>query len=360
MKRRYIIPIFLPYAGCKHRCLFCDQVSETGVVQPLSPFQISEYIEKYLSYMPSKAMGKIQVAFYGGTFSGLEPELQEEYLSMVKPFIENGKVGSIRMSTRPDEITPELLKMYKEFKVETIEIGCQSMDDSVLRLNRRGHSSDAVVKAISLCKSYGFETGVHLMTGMYGASRLSDLISAVKIIALKPDTVRIHPTLVLKGASLEALYKKGIYKPPSLEETVKLLADELILFWAREIEVIRIGLYIPPEKYKNVVGGPFHPAIGQMAKGEVYYRLLSDVLNDSSESFTIYASQEFFDTVKGQRNKNLERIKKKIKYIPSLSGDKIIVESGHSKRAITLREWYKVEAIKIRTTIESEYSVNTL
>jgi len=359
MKRRYIIPIFLSYAGCKHRCLFCDQVSETGVVRSLLPSQLLEYIERRLSYIPPKGMGKAQVAFYGGTFSGLSPEFQRDYLNVVRSLIENGKVDSIRMSTRPDELSSELLEIYKRYGVKTIEIGCQSMDDNILHLNRRGHSSASVAEAVALCKSFGFETGIHLMTGMYGATHLSDLISAIKVADLQPDTVRIHPTLVLKNAPLEALYKKRIYKPPNLKETIELLADELIIFWAEEIEVIRIGLYIPPEGYKNVIGGPFHPAIGQMAKGEVYYRLLSSVLNNpanSSNSFTVYASQKFFDTIRGQHNENLKRIKSRLKYVVSQIDDKIIVESGHTKKVITLNEWYKTEAIKIRTAIADKYS----
>ena len=255
-----IIPVFLPYAGCKHRCVFCDQLGSTGETRRPKPDEIDSKIEDYL-----KTGKEYEIAFYGGTFTGLPVNVQIEYLEAVSKWFGKGIV-SIRISTRPDEMDEDLAKLLKERGVKVIEIGAQSMFDDVLEASKRGHSSEDVLRAVNILKKYGFRIGIHLMAGLPKSTPEKDVESARIIADLGIDTARIHPTIVFKGTELEKMMKDGDYIPLTLEEAVRISSAMLAELEGKGVKVIRIGLYVPVELRKNISAGPYHPSFGDLVR----------------------------------------------------------------------------------------------
>ena len=190
-----IIPIFIPHAGCPHQCVFCNQKKISGQ-KTASAEAVRQQIEKYLHWIkPGK---ENEAAFYGGSFTGLDMELQEELFKPVDKLLQEGIIGSVRLSTRPDYIDEERLALLKKHNVSTVELGVQSLDDSVLELAGRGHNAASVAKAVELLRAHGFKTGLQLMCGMPGQTAKSFMATVAESIALKPDMVRLYPLLVIK------------------------------------------------------------------------------------------------------------------------------------------------------------------
>jgi len=213
-----IIPIFLPFLGCRQRCLFCNQrVSAERV--PSVPF-VQNFIEDSIKELPSNGTREKQIAFYGGSFTAIRQEDQIRYLEAARPFLASGLIDSIRVSTRPDALDEEVLTLLKEYGVKTVEIGAQSMIDGILFHSQRGHSVADILSATSRLKQWGFEVGLQLMIGLPGDTYELFLETINRVINLKPDFLRIHPTLVLRGAPLETLWESGRYLPLSLEEDI--------------------------------------------------------------------------------------------------------------------------------------------
>src|SRR4030042_4700055 len=210
-----IIPIFLPNVGCRDRCLFCNQkASAEGLPSPSS---VRNFIEASLAGIPNKKKNREkQVAFYGGSFTAIHKDDQARYLEEVQPFLFSGLINSIRISTRPDALGEEILCLLKEYGVKTIELGTQSMIDEVLILANRGHCVGDTFSAVSQLREWGFKVGLQLMIGLPGDSLARFLQTLDRVIGLRPDFVRIHPTLVLKGAPLDTLWRTGRYLPLSL------------------------------------------------------------------------------------------------------------------------------------------------
>ncbi len=263
-----IIPIFLPYAGCRHKCVFCDQVGVTGEAKRPTPDEIDEKIREYL-----KTRSEYELAFYGGTFTGLPLEIQLEYLEAAERWLGRGVVR-LRISTRPDEIDEELAKILWEKGVRVVEIGVQSMFDNVLEASKRGHTVEDVERAVGILKKTGFEVGVHLMVGLPRSSFEKDVESARRVAKLGVDTARIHPTLVFKGADLRKMFESGEYEPLSLEEAVERSSEMLIVLEAKGVRVIRIGLHVPQEQIEEIVAGPHHPSIGEMVRAKVVRKVV--------------------------------------------------------------------------------------
>ena len=201
-----IIPIFIPHAGCPHQCVFCNQKKISGQ-KTASAQAVRQQIEKYLQWI--KPGPNNEAAFYGGSFTGLEPELQEELFAPVDELLRKGVIGSVRCSTRPDYISPARLELLKRHNVSTVELGVQSLDDEVLQRAERGHDAANVTQAVQLLREYGFKVGLQLMCGMPGQSRESFLQTVVQSVALKPDMMRLYPLLVIKDTPLEASYRNG-------------------------------------------------------------------------------------------------------------------------------------------------------
>ena len=205
--------------GCPFDCVFCDQRQITGQQNAQSDAEIAGKIEQYLATLPDENC-KIEIGFFGGSFTGLKVTEQQRYLDLAKPWLKSGKISGIRLSTRPDYINDEILKMLKECGVTAIELGVQSMDDEVLRLAGRGHTADDVKKAAGKIKAAGFSLGLQMMTGLPGDSFDKSLKTAEEIVLLGADSTRIYPALVIRNTSLENIYRQGRYKPLTLDEAV--------------------------------------------------------------------------------------------------------------------------------------------
>lgn len=306
MKHR-TIPVFVPHMGCPNDCSFCNQRKITGVETSITAKDVDEHIKKALATMDKDA-ACVEIGFFGGSFTGIERDIQNEFLSVSKKYIDDGRVSSVRLSTRPDYIDEEILQNLKNYGVTTIELGAQSMCDEVLHKNRRGHTSFDTEKASKMIKAYGINLGLQMMTGLYGDDNKTCMESLEKVIALSPDCVRIYPTLVLAGTYLDKLYKDGIYTPQTLSCAVKLCADMKERLDEENIKIIRIGLMasdnINPEY--DVVAGPYHPSIGELVASEIYLRKILKELKGDAE---ILVNEKDISAFLGNKKSNIERIK---------------------------------------------------
>jgi histone acetyltransferase (RNA polymerase elongator complex component) len=256
-----IYPVFVPFAGCPQRCLFCDQQSATGQRAAPDPARVGAWLEKVLP-----AAGEGEIAFYGGSFSALPEQLQEAYLAVAGFFVERGRAGGIRVSTRPDKLGSEQVARLCRGGVTTVEIGCQSLDDAVLSTCLRGHASEVVARAVESCRAAQLCVGLQLMPGLPGASPDEAERSLRKALALQPDFMRIYPALVLEGTGLADLWRRGGYLPLGLEQAVEIVAWQLLLCQDAGVPVIRVGLQQQAELEQSVLAGPYHPAFGQLVR----------------------------------------------------------------------------------------------
>lgn len=309
-----IIPFFIPHSGCPHQCVFCNQKNITGHRGQPDPLLLPDTINQYLN--TAREGSKVQIAFYGGSFTALPPETQIAYLEAAAPFVRSGRVERIRLSTRPDAVFAEGLKLLARYDVKTIELGAQSMNDTVLRLSRRGHTSADTISAVRLLKKHKFEIGLQLMPGLPGDSKDAFMESVRKIIALGPDFVRIYPALVIKDTPLADLFKSGEYAPLSLDEAVALSKEGLLRLEAAGIKVIRLGLQPSEELEKpgTVIAGPFHPAFRQLVESSIMLDKMTAALEDSESTaltikFLVHPSDH--STAAGQKRSNLKKLKAK-------------------------------------------------
>lgn len=320
MKKHFNIPIFIPHLGCPFDCIYCNQKKISSTLVAPNPENIKEIIEQHLSTIPKAS--HIEVAFFGGSFTAIEKDLQVQYLEAVQPYIKNNEVDSIRLSTRPDFINPEILELLNEYGVRTIELGVQSLNDEVLKRSCRDYGVDDVFKASHLIKSFNLKLGIQLMVGLPGDKYEYDMETTRKTISLKPDMVRIYPTLVIKDTALEVLYEKGLYSPLTLAEAVTITKEMYMYFIANNIEVIRMGLY-PSEELRShdtVVAGPFHPAFGELVEQEVFYDLVNYLLNQADKenrldsSLFIYVNSRDMSKMIGNKKENIIRLKKNYRF----------------------------------------------
>lgn len=306
MKKHANISLFVPHLGCKFRCTFCNQVGITSHIDVPHAADVKAAVETAVS-SPNYDCGNTELAFFGGSFTAIEPKYMLELLNAAAPFVKDGTVKGIRLSTRPDAIDGNILTLLKEYGVTAIELGAQSMDNEVLILNRRGHTAEDVERASELIKQYGFELGLQMMTGLYGSSDEKDLQTAERLIGLSPQTARIYPTIVIKNTALAELYRKGEYVPQALQSSVKLCARLLDKFENGGVRVIRVGLHsVSPDSY---IAGPFHPSFGELCEGERFYNTISQSLKSRGD-YTVFANPRDISKVTGQKKNNIERLKK--------------------------------------------------
>jgi len=321
-----IIPIFIMNSGCPHRCIFCNQKITAGNF----PLKITkEYfdseVQSYLTWNKDKSR-KVEIAFYGGSFTGVDPAYQEELLSWAYSFIQNGFAHSIRISTRPDYITESNLPVLKKYGVTTVEIGAQSFIDEVLQFAQRGHDSAAIVKAMITLKDHGFHTGLHLMAGLPKDTEEGFIYSLDKTIDLRPDTVRIHPVIVFSGTTLAEELRKGKYKPLELSDAVELCKLARKKLSVAGIRIIRIGVQLTKEMEKDdaVLAGPIHPALGSLVLSSIFYDhtiKLLDKISPNAKELRFSLSERDISNFRGLNNMNISAIKK------LYPGTKIIVRS---------------------------------
>jgi len=312
MMKRLIIPFYVNHSGCPEVCVFCNQRSIAGERQGIPQDEeirktINEYIKSW------KGEGKKEAAFYGGTFTAIDHDIQARLLKSVYPFIEKKLIDAIRVSTRPDCIDNSILAFLKDHGVRTIELGIQSMDDKVLLESGRGHSSMESVKAAALIKENGFELGCQIMPGLPGDSYEKSLQTAMKTAELNPEFVRIYPALVIRGTKMEELYHKKRFKPLTLEKAVELCAEIVGIFRLRNIRVIRVGLQPTVELEKSVVAGPYHPSFGEMVVSHIFLKRIMDFLPGhvtGEETVSITVSPKDESALRGRRNENIMELKK--------------------------------------------------
>lgn len=310
--KKYNIPIFVPHKGCPYDCVFCNQRRITGHIRPTLPDEVTEIIEQHLKTIPLES--SVEAAFFGGSFTGIPVSEQSALMERVQPYIENGRIEGIRLSTRPDYINDEILKNLKRYNVTTIELGVQSMSDEVLRAANRGHTRADAEAAVRLIKKYGIGLGLQMMTGLPGDSRDIAIDTAKRIIELRPDCVRIYPTLVIKDTYLEKLYRDGRYIPQTVDEAAELAAELIVMFENEGIAVIRVGLQ-PTEEINSgasVVAGPFHPAFGELAESAIYYNIAKSRLCGAVSDAIIYVNPREISKMTGNRRYNIARFKEEL------------------------------------------------
>lgn len=276
-----IIAIFVPHQGCPHTCIFCNQRQITGQEDQPGGKDVSAQITAQLQTIDRTAGQRVEVAYYGGSFTGIPLAVQAELLAPAAAALRRGLIDGIRLSTRPDYIDTAILKFLQCYGVSTIELGVQSLDDHVLRLAERGHTAADVIAASHLIKTTGFQLGIQLMVGLPGQTEDSIAATVSQVLNLKPDFVRIYPVVVLAGTELERLVQAGIYQPPSLDETVRICGRMLRRFAAAGIPVIRLGLQSSEELNNgSIVAGPYHPAFRQLVEGSLYRMQMAEMLRE--------------------------------------------------------------------------------
>ena len=303
------ISIFVPHKGCPNDCSFCNQRAISGQTVSATPKDVEEAVKTAIEYKVEPK--NTEIAFFGGSFTAIEREYMLSLLTAAKHFLDTYKFKGIRVSTRPDCITEDILLTLKNYGVTAIELGTQSMCDDVLLANRRGHSADDVRKASKLIKEYGFELGLQMMTGLYKSDFEKDMQTALEIIKIKPDMVRIYPTVVLKNTHLGDLQEKGKYIAPTAEETAPFCANLLQLFEKENIKVIKLGLHSSETVEGDMIGGAYHPAFRELCEGYIYLQKMLEKLKgkDKNQSYVIFVSKKALSKAKGQQKRNEKALK---------------------------------------------------
>jgi histone acetyltransferase (RNA polymerase elongator complex component) len=343
LKKPFIIPIFIPHAGCPHHCVFCSQSQITGFTRVIpTKEEIETTITAHLKHVP-KNRSKTQVSFFGGNFLGLLPSHICSLIDLVNPYILSGQIEGIRCSTRPDTITREILDVLAQYPVSTIELGAQSMDDAVLELSHRGHAADDTQNAVCLLKEKKYEIGIQMMVGLPGDTEHVAMRTTQKIIELAPDFVRIYPTIVLSGSLLAKWRNSGRYTPMPLDQCVSLVKRIYLLFRKSNIPVIRMGLQSTAELQSPgvVLDGPYHPSFGHLVYSEIFLDRIVSVMVEkqiNAENLAVRVHPKNVSTLRGIKNQNISLLAKRhdIKTVDivsdnSLKPDMIIV-NGHKIR----------------------------
>lgn len=299
------VALFVPHEGCPHMCSFCNQKTISGSAKKLTKEDIDEAVKIAIEREYDKSNSEI--AFFGGSFTAIDKEYMTYLLESAYPYVKNGLFKGIRCSTRPDAIDDEVLTLLKKYGVTAIELGAQSMSDTVLAMNDRGHTAEDVVKASELIKKHGFELGLQMMTGLYGDTDETAIETAKKIISLKPETVRIYPTVVLENTRLATLYETGKYTPQTVDEAVELCSVLLGMFGDAHIKVIRLGLHSGGNVEDGFVAGAYHPAFRELCESRLYLEKCRELINTKNitGNITIYVCPTEISKMTGQKRSNI-------------------------------------------------------
>ncbi|WP_426349309.1 elongator complex protein 3 [Alloiococcus sp. CFN-8] len=315
-KRHYIIPIFVPHLGCPHDCVFCNQRKIATSEENMDEVKAISIIEEHLSTI-NPDNSTIEVSFFGGTFTAIPMEKQKELLAVAARYKDAGKIDYIRMSTRPDYIDEDILNHLKKFKVDIIELGVQSLDEIVLFASGRGHKKEDVYKASKLIKEFGFILGHQIMLGLPGDNRKKDIETAIESLSLSPDICRIYPALVIKNTPMEVMYKRGIYKPYSLEEAVDICKDIYSLYSSKGVAVIRIGLQATDNINVNgdIVDGPFHPSFRELVESSLIKDMLLYNLKNKTGDYELRINNRYISRLYANKKNYFNELKNEIKEI---------------------------------------------
>lgn len=323
-KQQVTIPIFIPHQGCPNCCVFCNQWRVSSASQRPDPGSIKDTIALYLSRL-SRSVEKVEAAFFGGSFTAIPMDEQRGYLSVIKPYLDDGVIHSIRISTRPDAVNMEILDLLSGYGVETVELGVQSFSNRVLELSGRGHSAEDVFRAMELLKQYRFRTGIQLMPGLPGDDPDTCIRSAETAVSLGADDARIYPVVVLKDTALEQMYLKGEYTPLTLEEAVEVSAEIYRIYSDNNVNVIRIGLHPVDLGSGTVIAGPYHTALGFLVKARYRRAILERLMRgqssiaDAGEGVTLVIPSDCAEEYIGMKKGNIDYLKelfalKELKY----------------------------------------------
>lgn len=305
------IAIFVPHLGCPNQCSFCNQHIISGAKDAPMPEQVREICETSLAHLGNRA-GQSEIAFFGGSFTAIEQNYMIALLETAQPFLGGTGFGGIRISTRPDKVDNERLALLKDYGVTTIELGAQSLDNEVLRKNLRGHTAKDIEEASARIHRFGFRLGLQMMTGLYGQSEESAWQTAYGLVALRPDMVRVYPTVVLKGTMLAHLWEQGVYRPQTVEEAVQLGAGLLDLFEENDIPVIRFGLHASRDIEQQMLCGGYHPALRELCESERFLKRMYVLLREkhpAGGAVTIYVNPRDVSKALGQKRKNIQLLK---------------------------------------------------
>ncbi|MCP5007901.1 MAG: radical SAM protein [Planctomycetes bacterium] len=312
MKKHVNIPIFIPELACPHQCVFCDQekiVAKRSIPQPAD---VKDIVERYLGTVPGDRI--INIAFFGGSFTGMRTDLQEQYLKEAFEYVKDKRVSGIRLSTRPDYISAEVLELLKNFGVTTIELGVQSTSREVLTKSGRGHTFEDVRNASNLICGNGFELGLQMMIGLPEDNYERAIQTANDIVSFGAGNTRIYPAVVVKGTVLEELFRNGKFTPLTVEQAVRWTKEIVRIFERNDVSIIRMGLH-PSEELvvgKSLIAGPFHVSFKEMVMTEIWKEIIDNELNDiNSKKIKITVSSSQIHYAIGHRQTNKAQLKSK-------------------------------------------------
>lgn len=327
------IPIFIPELACPHQCIFCNQAKISGQQDIPQPDDIPNIIDTHLATMNDGR--EIEVAFFGGSFTGIPLDLQERYLQKANTYMQKGVIGGIRLSTRPDYINEKVIELLKRYGVTTIELGAQSTNDDVLLASGRGHKSEAIRHASEMILENGFHLGLQMMIGLPHDTYERSRQTVEDIIALGADNTRIYPTLVIKGTQLAKLHETGKYKPLCLEEAVRWAKDFYLRFESAGVTILRVGLHASEEltPEKSLIDGPYHKSFKELMMTEIWREILIRQLADKKgDCLTLEVHPSQINFVWGYAGKNKELFTERnldVKIIGNKSLEKYEIKVSH-------------------------------
>lgn len=313
--RHINIPIFIPHVGCKNSCVFCNQRKISGV-ESFDIHSVKGQLERDFATVDCEE-NEVEIAFFGGSFTGIPRDDMIYLLSLGREYIEKGMARSIRLSTRPDYIDGEILDILEEYGVTDIELGLQSMDDEVLAASKRGHTAADGENACRMIKSRGFKLVGQMMIGLPKSSAEKEIMTAERLVSLGCDGVRIYPTVVFSETELADMMSRGEYTPLSLEDGISRSCDVLNVFVEAGIPVIRLGLCAADNLFTEgtMVGGGYHSAVGELVYSELYRRKISAFINSqlgatsvSGQGVTVFVPRGEISKAVGQKRANIKKL----------------------------------------------------
>ena len=318
MNRHINIPVFIPHMGCPNQCVFCDQHTISGACSFIRE-NAAGTIEEALVSIPSDAV--CEIAFFGGSFTGIDRTLMTDLLDMAQTYVKSGRISGIRMSTRPDYIDEEVLRILSRYTIAAVELGIQSMDDGVLTACRRGHRAQDTEKACLLLREAGIPWVGQMMIGLPGSTPETELHCAREICRMGAASCRIYPTIVLHHTELAEMTASGVYVPLTVEEAADRSAAVLEVFLANGVECLRIGLCDSENLHDpaSCMAGPVHPAMGELVAGRIYLHrmekaieaLLAEEAAPADVSLTVSVPKGELSKVIGQKRSNVMEIERK-------------------------------------------------
>lgn len=305
------ISVFIPHIGCPHRCSFCDQRSISGAAHAPSPQEVTELLDGQAQHLADIGM-TAEIAFFGGSFTAIPREYMTSLLECASAAVERfpGVYTGIRCSTRPDCIDGEVIALLKSCGMTAVELGAQSMSDEVLSANDRGHTAEDVRRAARLIRESGMSLGLQMMTGLYRDSEDAVRLTCREFIGMKPDTVRIYPTVILKDTRLGELFQRGEYRSFGFEQTVDLCAELLREFTTAGIKVIRMGLHASQEVERDMLGGVYHPAFREIVESRIFLNDMKEKLLPMERGgYTIFTDRRNISKAVGQKRCNISALR---------------------------------------------------